>query len=161
MAARATCPLDSVHPSGKCQRRAPAREYRCHPPWAQVSLVAAKVGPPGSCELLSFSHLLYWPHERHGRSVAFVAWWAKEVERECCHSPIIPIHLQVADIAAAERYYVGVLGFERMTRMPSASFVSAGGYHHHIGMNTWAGIGVPAPPEGAARLLSYELILPT
>jgi catechol 2,3-dioxygenase len=54
-----------------------------------------------------------------------------------------------------------VLGFERMTRMPSASFVSAGGYHHHIGMNTWAGIGVPAPPEGAARLLSYELLLPS
>jgi catechol 2,3-dioxygenase len=54
-----------------------------------------------------------------------------------------------------------VLGFERMTRIPSASFVSAGGYHHHIGMNTWAGIGVPAPPEGAARLLSYELLLPS
>ena len=42
-----------------------------------------------------------------------------------------------------------------------ASFVSAGGYHHHIGMNTWAGIGVPPPPEGAARLLSYEVILPS
>jgi catechol 2,3-dioxygenase len=54
-----------------------------------------------------------------------------------------------------------VLGFERMVGMPSASFISAGGYHHHIGMNTWAGVGVPAPPDGAARLLSYEVVLPT
>ena len=71
------------------------------------------------------------------------------------------IHLHVADIRAAEHFYLGVLGFERMIGMPTASFMSAGGYHHHIGMNTWAGIGVAAPPEGAARLLSYELILPT
>jgi catechol 2,3-dioxygenase len=71
------------------------------------------------------------------------------------------IHLQVADVSAAERFYVGVLGLERMASMPSASFVSAGGYHHHIGLNSWAGVGVPAPPEGAARLLSYELRLPT
>jgi catechol 2,3-dioxygenase len=70
------------------------------------------------------------------------------------------IHLQVADIRDAERFYVDVLGFERMIGMPMASFVSAGGYHHHIGMNTWAGVGVPFPPEGAARLLGYEVILP-
>jgi catechol 2,3-dioxygenase len=70
------------------------------------------------------------------------------------------IHLQVANIRDAERFYVEVLGFERMIGMPTASFVSAGGYHHHIGMNTWAGIGVPIPPEGAARLLSYEVVLP-
>lgn len=70
------------------------------------------------------------------------------------------IHLQIANIAAAERFYTGVLGFERIIGMPSASFVGAGGYHHHIGMNTWAGVGVPAPPEGAARLLSYEILLP-
>lgn len=71
------------------------------------------------------------------------------------------IHLQVADVSAADRFYVGVLGMERMAGMPSASFVSAGGYHHHIGLNSWAGVGVPAPPENAARLLSYELVLPT
>jgi catechol 2,3-dioxygenase len=71
------------------------------------------------------------------------------------------IHLQVADVGAAERFYVGVLGLERMASMPSASFISAGGYHHHIGLNSWAGFGVPAPPESAARLLSYELCLPT
>jgi catechol 2,3-dioxygenase len=71
------------------------------------------------------------------------------------------IHLQVADVGAAERFYLGVLGMERMAAIPSASFVSAGGYHHHIGLNSWAGVGVPAPPESAARLLSYELCVPT
>ena len=70
------------------------------------------------------------------------------------------VHLQVADIRAAEQFYIGVLGFERMIALPTASFVSAGGYHHHVGMNTWAGIGVSAPPAGAARLLSYEVLLP-
>jgi catechol 2,3-dioxygenase len=70
------------------------------------------------------------------------------------------IHLQVADIRAAEHFYLDILGFERMIGMPTASFVSAGGYHHHVGMNTWAGIGVAAPPEAAARLLSYEIMLP-
>jgi catechol 2,3-dioxygenase len=68
------------------------------------------------------------------------------------------IHLQVGTIRDAERFYIDALGFERTIGMPTASFVSAGGYHHHIGINTWAGIGVP-PPEGAARLLSYEVIL--
>lgn len=71
------------------------------------------------------------------------------------------VHLQVADVSAADRFYVGVLGMERMAGMASASFVSAGGYHHHLGLNSWAGVGVPAPPENAARLLSYELLLPT
>lgn len=71
------------------------------------------------------------------------------------------IHLQVADVAAAERFYTSVLGFERMTTYPLASFISAGGYHHHLGLNSWAGVGVPAPPDCAARLLSYELCLPT
>lgn len=70
------------------------------------------------------------------------------------------IHLQVADIGAAEQFYLGVLGLDRMISMPSASFVSAGGYHHHIGINTWAGAGVPPPPENAARLLAYELVVP-
>lgn len=71
------------------------------------------------------------------------------------------IHLQVADIAAAERFYLELIGMERMATYPGASFISAGGYHHHIGMNVWAGRGVPAPPEDAARLLSFELVLPT
>lgn len=67
------------------------------------------------------------------------------------------IHLQVANIAAANSFYVDILGMDVMAGMPSASFVSAGGYHHHVGMNTWAGVGVPPAPAEAARLLSYEL----
>jgi catechol 2,3-dioxygenase len=57
------------------------------------------------------------------------------------------IHLHVADIALAEAFYRDVLGFELMLRYgPSASFLSAGGYHHHIGINTWAG-PTPPPPD--------------
>jgi catechol 2,3-dioxygenase len=71
------------------------------------------------------------------------------------------IHLRVADLERAEAFYTGVLGFQVMAQMESALFISAGGYHHHIGLNTWAGVGIPAPPENAVRLLHYELRLPT
>jgi catechol 2,3-dioxygenase len=71
------------------------------------------------------------------------------------------VHLHVADIPAAEIFYGQLLGFEIMARYgPSASFVAAGGYHHHLGMNTWAGVGAPPPPSDAARLLWYEIVLP-
>ena len=63
------------------------------------------------------------------------------------------VHLHVSHLDAAERFYVGVLGFDLMQRYgPSALFVSAGGYHHHIGLNTWAGVGAPPPPAGAIGL---------
>ena len=70
------------------------------------------------------------------------------------------IHLRVDNLENARAFYVGVLGFEVMAEMDSALFISAGGYHHHLGMNTWAGVGIPAPPADAARLLSYEMRLP-
>lgn len=71
------------------------------------------------------------------------------------------VHLHVADIPAAELFYGQLLGFEVMARYgPSASFVAAGGYHHHLGLNTWAGVGAPPPPPDAARLLWYEIVLP-
>src|SRR5574341_1976790 len=60
------------------------------------------------------------------------------------------IHLHVADLATAEAFYRDVLGFDLMVRYgSSASFLSAGGYHHHIGVNTWAGAGAPPPPPDA------------
>ena len=71
------------------------------------------------------------------------------------------VHLQVASIPDAEAFYHGVLGFDVMTRgYPGALFVSAGGYHHHLGLNTWhsAGSGPAAP--GAVGLRSYEVVLP-
>ncbi|HJU73971.1 MAG TPA: VOC family protein [Gemmatimonadaceae bacterium] len=58
------------------------------------------------------------------------------------------VHLRVSDLERALAFYVGVLGFELMQRYgPQAAFVSAGGYHHHIGLNTWQSLGgAPAPP---------------
>jgi catechol 2,3-dioxygenase len=58
------------------------------------------------------------------------------------------IHLRVNDLARAEAFYAGVLGFDVMVRgYPGALFVAAGGYHHHIGLNTWAGSLPPADPQ--------------
>jgi catechol 2,3-dioxygenase len=71
------------------------------------------------------------------------------------------VHLQVAGIPEAEAFYHGVLGFDVTTRgYPGALFVSAGGYHHHLGLNTWhsAGSGPAAP--GTVGLRSYEVVLP-
>lgn len=71
------------------------------------------------------------------------------------------VHLHVADLAEAERFYCGVLGFDLMQRYgPSALFVSAGGYHHHIGLNTWAGVGAPPPPADAVGLRHFTVELP-
>ena len=62
------------------------------------------------------------------------------------------VHLNVADIPATEAFYAGALGFDVTTRTyPGALFLSAGGYHHHIGSNTWEGPGAPPPPAGRAR----------
>ena len=71
------------------------------------------------------------------------------------------VHLQVRSIPEADDFYTGGLGFDPIVRgYPGALFVSAGGYHHHLGLNTWAGEGAPAPPPGARGLRSYEIVLP-
>jgi catechol 2,3-dioxygenase len=71
------------------------------------------------------------------------------------------IHLHVANLCQAEEFYCSVLGFDVMVRYgPSALFVSAGGYHHHLGLNTWAGVGAPPPPEGSAGLRWFAIRLP-
>jgi catechol 2,3-dioxygenase len=71
------------------------------------------------------------------------------------------MHLHVADLDAARRFYCDGLGFTMMQRYGhSALFVSAGGYHHHIGLNTWAGAGAPPPPDGAVGLRYFGLRLP-
>lgn len=71
------------------------------------------------------------------------------------------VHLHVAAIRPALEFYCGVLGLDLMQRYgPSAAFVSAGGYHHHVGMNTWAGVGAPPPPSDAAGLRFWTLVVP-
>jgi len=71
------------------------------------------------------------------------------------------VHLQVAELGPVEEFYEHGLGFDVVVRSyPGALFVSAGGYHHHLGLNTWhsAGSGPPAP--GSVGLRHYEVQLP-
>ena len=71
------------------------------------------------------------------------------------------VHLNVADLTAAETFYSGALGFDVTVRgYPGALFVSAGGYHHHIGLNTWTGQGAPPPPPLSRGLRWFEIRLP-
>jgi catechol 2,3-dioxygenase len=72
------------------------------------------------------------------------------------------VHLNVGDLDAAEAFYSGTLGFDVTVRgYPGALFVSAGGYHHHLGLNTWAGEGAPPPPLGSRGLRWFEIVLPS
>jgi catechol 2,3-dioxygenase len=71
------------------------------------------------------------------------------------------VHLHVADLHEAEVFYRDGLGFALMQRMgASAIFVSAGGYHHHVGANIWAGVGAPPPPTDAVGLEQFTILLP-
>jgi catechol 2,3-dioxygenase len=70
------------------------------------------------------------------------------------------VHLEVADVPPAESFYNGLLGLDVTVRTyPGALFLSAGGYHHHVGVNTWNSLGAPAPPPGSAGLDSFELVV--
>jgi catechol 2,3-dioxygenase len=72
------------------------------------------------------------------------------------------VHLKVSDINRALDFYCGVLGFELMTVLgDSAAFVSAGGYHHHIGLNTWHSRGAGPPPPSATGLYHVAIRFPT
>ena len=71
------------------------------------------------------------------------------------------VHLRVSDLPATEHFYRDLLGLDLMTRFgASASFLSAGGYHHHLGTNTWGGVGVPPLPADAAGLREWTLLVP-
>jgi catechol 2,3-dioxygenase len=73
------------------------------------------------------------------------------------------VHLHVADLDQAVDFYHGLLGFDLMgvAKPFRMAFVSAGGYHHHIGLNTWQGEGAPPPPAGALGLRHFSVELPT
>jgi catechol 2,3-dioxygenase len=71
------------------------------------------------------------------------------------------VHLKVADLERALGFYCGVLGFSLMQRRPGAAFVSAGGYHHHIALNTWESLGGSPPPPGTTGLYHVAILYPT
>ena len=70
------------------------------------------------------------------------------------------VHLHVGDLGEGENFYHRALGLDITASLPLALFLSAGGYHHHLGTNGWAGTG-PSPRDGDARLLEWTIILPT
>jgi catechol 2,3-dioxygenase len=71
------------------------------------------------------------------------------------------VHLKVANIPQTLEFYRDVLGFALMAQLgPYAAFLSAGGYHHHIGANTWESAGATPPPPGAAALRHATIVLP-
>ncbi|MGE0751062.1 MAG: VOC family protein [Variibacter sp.] len=92
---------------------------------------------------------------------------AKNAPRPGTTEPIDPgtrighVHLKVADLERALAFYCGVLGFEVTTQRPGAVFISAGGYHHHIALNTWESKGGSPPPRGATGLFHLAILYPT
>lgn len=71
------------------------------------------------------------------------------------------VHLKVSDLDRALQFYCGVLGFTLMQKMGTqAAFISAGGYHHHIGLNTWESLGGSPPPAGTTGLYHTAILYP-
>jgi catechol 2,3-dioxygenase len=70
------------------------------------------------------------------------------------------VHLRIADVDESVGFYRDVLGFDLLQHGPQAAFLSAGGYHHHLGGNTWESSGAVQAPEGTARLRSFRIVLP-
>ena len=91
----------------------------------------------------------------------------KSAASESSTRPIDPrtrighVHLKVADLERALGFYMGVLGFELTQRREGAAFVSAGGYHHHIALNTWESRGGSPPPSGSTGLYHVAILYPT
>lgn len=91
----------------------------------------------------------------------------KQNKQSTTDNPIHPkvsighVHLKVADLERALAFYHGVLGFEITQRLgDSAAFLSAGGYHHHIGLNTWESLGGTPPPPGTTGLYHIAILYP-
>lgn len=70
------------------------------------------------------------------------------------------LHLHVGSVATAEEYYRDVLGLSLIAALPSAIFMSAGGYHHHLGANIWNGAGAPPAPAGSVGLRRWSVVVP-
>jgi catechol 2,3-dioxygenase len=71
------------------------------------------------------------------------------------------VHLHVGDLEQADAFYSESVGFDRTVwHYPGALFLAAGGYHHHLGTNTWAGPDATAPQQSDARLIEWSIVLP-
>ena len=86
-------------------------------------------------------------------------------ERNDTHLPtntdIGHVHLQVSSLESAKQFYVDLVGFDiRQNNYQGALFIAADGYHHHLGLNTWAGEGIPSPPENAVGLNTFTIAIP-
>ncbi|MBI2680975.1 MAG: VOC family protein [Candidatus Solibacter usitatus] len=78
------------------------------------------------------------------------------------HLRIGHVHLKVANLQRALDFYCGVLGLELMQRLgDEAAFLAAGGYHHHVALNTWESLGGSPPPPGSTGLYHFALVYPT
>lgn len=71
------------------------------------------------------------------------------------------VHMKASNLAAIEQFYVDILGFSVMARYPTALFVAAGGYHHHLAFNTWESEGGAPPPKNATGLYHTAIKYPT
>lgn len=89
----------------------------------------------------------------------------KPIERS--NNPIVPgvdighVHLKTANIERVYNFYVGILGFDVVARMPNALFLSSGGYHHHLAFNTWESEGGSPPPLGSTGLYHIAIRYPS
>jgi len=89
----------------------------------------------------------------HGEPGAEAPWAGLDAGTSIGH-----VHLHVPHLDTAEAFYCGRIGFtSTLRRYPGALFVAAGGYHHHLGLNVWAGIGAPPPPANAVGLRSFSI----
>jgi catechol 2,3-dioxygenase len=88
--------------------------------------------------------------------------WKDKVEKPIHPKTVIGhVHLKVSDLERSVKFYTEVLGFEVTTRMGNqAAFLSAGGYHHHIGLNTWESQGGLPPAQGTTGLFHFAILVP-
>lgn len=109
----------------------------------------------------------HWGKDNWGTSAldlddlfATITGEAFDVDRSARGVRVGHLHLQTGDLEAMRTFYTQLIGFELQFEMPTAVFVSAGGYHHHVGFNTWVGEGAPNQTPGAAGLHHWRIRVP-
>src|SRR5206468_2297680 len=132
------------------ERDGEMRRLGAEPGRPLVELVASPDAPPASPRSTGLFHLALLVPER--------AELARALRRALEAGGSLT---GASDHLVSEALYAGVLGFDVIVRSyPGALFVSAGGYHHHIGLNTWNSASAPAPPAGSRGLREFEVVLP-